>query len=443
MAEKIAYHLKGVGLCGCCSGTSFLSLLMMAVLLVMSAVMLPTQDAAGAILATPNCPPGGQTNPGPVLLFEFEGTGPLTELPSIQGSFFNGPCFAAFNAQGELFVGNRHGNVGGGQGSITRLTVDANGNVAFNGLITGNSLEAVHGLTFSPTGELFAANLSNGTISRFLFDAQGNAIPNGVITTGVGNQEGLVFAPNGELFAANYGSILRFLFDPATGAAIPHGSFAIPGSGRLHGVALSAQGELFVADVDTARVFRFLFDSAGNPVSNGTISVPGDPVGVAFSSVAELFVTRHSSGGISRFLFDGAGNAISNGFIATPQMGGPAVFPGPMVPPPPPPDQCLVQLSQCQQNLAAAEQETAALQDQVDTLSTQNAQLQQQLQNLTGGVGSGLTILQNDFQAVFNNPTFEIPGATLLEQYQNLITAILNLNQGRKMGIYTNLGGKP
>jgi hypothetical protein len=106
-------------------------------------------------------------------------------------------------------------------------------------------------------------------------------------------------------------------------------------------------------------------------------------------------------------------------------------------------DRCLLETSQCQQDLAAADQEIQAFEAQVNALTAQNAQLQQQLQNLTGGVGGGLTILQNDFRAMFNNPTFVIPGATLLEQYQNLITAILHLNQGRKMGIYTNLGGKP
>jgi len=115
-----------------------------------------------------------------------------------------------------------------------------------------------------------------------------------------------------------------------------------------------------------------------------------------------------------------------------------------------PPDQCQLQLDQCQQDLTAAEQEIQSLENQVGALTAQNAQLQQTVQDLqyqltqfTTAVGSGLASIQNDFRVVFHNPTFVVPGATLVEQYQNLATAILNLNQGRKMGIYTNLGGKP
>lgn len=105
---------------------------------------------------------------------------------------------------------------------------------------------------------------------------------------------------------------------------------------------------------------------------------------------------------------------------------------------------------QCQQNLAEAEEQIQEIQDQVDALTTQNAQLQQQLQTLQSQMAQlnsvlvgGLSSLQKDFQAMFNSPTFVIPGATALEQYQHLISAVLNLNKGRKEGLYVNLGGKP
>lgn len=68
--------------------------------------------------------------------------------------------------------------------------------------------------------------------------------------------------------------------------------------------------------------------------------------------------------------------------------------------------------------------------------------LQNQANQLTSGLVSGLTSLQNDVRSIFNDPAFAIPGATSAEQYQNLINAIRNLNNGRKEGIYTNLGGK-
>ena len=300
------------------------------------------EPPVGSMLVVPVCTPGNcGSDPAcltPVLRFYFEGTGPLSQLsdiPPSPESLVNDPSYAAFSSQGELFVANRHGNVGGGVGSIARFTFDAAGDPVANGSITGNSLEAVVGLAFSPTGELFAANHWNGTVSRFLFDTAGNAIPNGTIPTG-GNQ-GLAFSPNGELFVANGSSVERFLFDPVTQEAIPNGYFVTAGW-CLHGLTFSAQGELFVADPCGALVFRFVFDGLGNAVDNGTIdvSVPGTPIGVAFSSAGELFVTGHYGGGISRFLFDVNGDAIPNGFTPTDHLGGPAILAGVTAPTPTP-----------------------------------------------------------------------------------------------------------
>jgi alpha-tubulin suppressor-like RCC1 family protein len=101
------------------------------------------------------------------------------------------------------------------------------------------------------------------------------------------------------------------------------------------------------------------------------------------------------------------------------------------------------QITQLQSQITNLTQQNQALQTQVNTLSAQNTQLQNQVNQLTTGLVSGLNNLQNDFRVTFNNPTFVISGATPSEQYQNLINAILNLNKGRKEGLYTNLGGKP
>jgi hypothetical protein len=289
------------------------------------------QSSGVSMLVAPVGKPGSDPGPAhktPVLRFQFVGTGPLTplsDIPPTPASAVDDPIFTAFNSKGELFVANRHGNVGGGVGSIARFTFDSAGNFFANGTITGNSLEAVHGLAVSPTGELFAANLFNGRISRFQFDGAGNAIPNGTIVS-PGVNMGLAFSATGELFVTHSGSLVdRFLFD-SFGTPIPNGSFIVPAS-RLHGLTFNSEGELFLGDIDTSSVFRFTFDNVGNPVSNGAIFAPGGPIGVAFSSSGELFVSLHFSGGISRFLFDGSGNALPNGFTPTDNLGGLAVFP--------------------------------------------------------------------------------------------------------------------
>lgn len=300
------------------------------------------QSSGNAILVTPVGIPGwGGPGPSPcgtnvnylqpVLRFELAGTGalsPLSSIPPCPASLVNDPMYVVFNSRGELFVSNRHGNVGGGVGSIARFTFDAAGGFAAHGSIVGNSLEAVHGLAMSATGELFAANLINGTISRFLFDTRGDAIPNGTIHTGAVQNSGLAFAANGELFSSHsiINIVQRWVFNPTTGVATPNGIFSVPGSYSIAGLTFSTAGELFIADPETNRVYRVRFDKTGNPVGNGSILVPGGPFGVVFSSAGELFVTSHFAGGISRFVFDGSGNAIPNGFLATPNLGGVAIW---------------------------------------------------------------------------------------------------------------------
>jgi hypothetical protein len=262
----------------------------------------------------------------PLLRFEFTGTGPLAPLTEIPASLFNNASYPVFSRQGELFVGNTYGAVGG-KGDISRFIFDSDRNFIPNGVITGDLLDTVGGLAFSASGELFAINMGNGIISRFLFDTTGVAIPNGTIITNDWGQ-GLAFSSSGELFTAHANSVIRrFLFDPSTGEAIPNGSFTVPEAIGMHGVAFNARGELFVSDPYTDNIFRFLFDSAGNPIANGTLSVPGAPLGLAFSGEGELFVASHFVGRLSRFLFDASGNPVANGFVVTEHLEGVSIFP--------------------------------------------------------------------------------------------------------------------
>jgi hypothetical protein len=50
--------------------------------------------------------------------------------------------------------------------------------------------------------------------------------------------------------------------------------------------------------------------------------------------------------------------------------------------------------------------------------------------------------VEADLRRAFNKPSFSIPGATPQQRLQNLINAILGLNNGRKEGLYQSLGGK-
>jgi predicted nucleic acid-binding Zn-ribbon protein len=77
----------------------------------------------------------------------------------------------------------------------------------------------------------------------------------------------------------------------------------------------------------------------------------------------------------------------------------------------------------------------ASLQAQNTTLTTANQQLQTQVT----GTQTQVNVLNSAFQSEFSDPTFVIPGATLQEQVQNLIQAILDLNHGQRKAVYNNL----
>jgi WD40 repeat protein len=283
------------------------------------------------LVAAETIPGSNPANQTPVLRFEGMGTGPVVPLSTIPGTDVNDPIGVAFSPWGELFVGNRHGNVGGGVGSISRFTFDGAGNFIPNGTITAG-LEAVHGMAFSPSGELFAANHALNTISRFTFDEAKSAIPNGTVSTPGGNVTlGVSFSPSGEMFVASDGSteIQRFVFDPLSTLAIPNGTLTIPGiPGTVspHFLTFNGDGELFIPDQANSTVYRYTFDAGGVPSANGTIGV-ANVQGLAFSPSGELFASNHGGGGISRFTFDAGGAAVPNGLIPTNSMGGLAIRP--------------------------------------------------------------------------------------------------------------------
>jgi hypothetical protein len=72
----------------------------------------------------------------------------------------------------------------------------------------------------------------------------------------------------------------------------------------------------------------------------------------------------------------------------------------------------------------------------------QNNQIQGELTQLNNKLSSNLISVQAYFRNLFADPGFTIQGGTNVQQFQNLIDAILKLNNGRAMGLYQNFGGK-
>lgn len=267
----------------------------------------------------------------PVLRFSFQGTGSVSPLSTIEPPAVVNSQSVTFNGDGELFVGNRHDNFS--PASISRFKFSNDGSFSPNGVITGNGIQSVAGVAFSPSGELFATNYVPGNVSRFLFNSNDNAVPNGKFAVGYGVQ-GLTFNKKGELFVArdkatSKGVIYRYTFD-LSGNPVLKGIIPAEFGQGPHGIAFSPAGELFVPDLN-GYVHRFLFNSIGDAVPNGSIAAPMKLViGVAFSQSGEMFLTGIvNSSKIYRYLFDTNGNAIAHGQISTAEVGFgmPAIYP--------------------------------------------------------------------------------------------------------------------
>ena len=107
-------------------------------------------------------------------------------------------------------------------------------------------------------------------------------------------------------------------------------------------------------------------------------------------------------------------------------------------------------LSTCQANLQSATAQVSQLQTDLSaaTASIQSLQTQVATANATiaqtnAAMASSVSSLESNFRQVFGNPTFVVPGATPLQQLQNIVQAVVGLKKQSKQGVYNNLGGTP
>lgn len=107
-------------------------------------------------------------------------------------------------------------------------------------------------------------------------------------------------------------------------------------------------------------------------------------------------------------------------------------------------------LSTCQANLQSAQAQASQLQTDLSAANGAITTLQSQLAATNTTIGqtnaamtASVASLQNDFRQVFGNPTFVVPGATPLQQLQNIVQAVIGLKKSSKKGVYNNLGGTP
>lgn len=249
--------------------------------------------------------------------------GAEARLSDIPPALTDDPVGVAFRSSLLLFVGNRSGH--SGDGSVSTFAFDPNyGDFAPLETITGNSLTDVAQIAFNPVdGELFATNFASGLMSRFVFAADGTAIPHGTLAMPDGERQlGVAIRrADQQLLVSSYDEVRRFNREP-DGSYTYLNSFTVPGATLIHFMKFRGD-ELYVCDIATNGVYRFVFDGDGAPQPNGSVSTPS-PIDVAFSPDGqEMYVASHLHGGVSRFLYDNDGDAWSYvTTISTPSLGG-------------------------------------------------------------------------------------------------------------------------
>jgi hypothetical protein len=221
-----------------------------------------------------------------------------TSGTEIAGSLPSGADFLSFEAAGDLFVS--YGSASGG-GVLEFAYNSATASYASSGTAVGNGANVVSasGLAFSPGGDLFVAEGSNGT-TQTVWDL-----------------------------------VLELAYNSATGQFAPLGTImgqdGLTNTG-ISAIALDSQGNLFISDPlstdgGAAGVFEFPFNSAAGDysVAGALISGTGGSA-LAFDRNNDLFVAQSS--GVLEFPWDSTTGSYPSSGSAVPgatQLSGMAV----------------------------------------------------------------------------------------------------------------------
>ncbi|HTR40363.1 MAG TPA: PEP-CTERM sorting domain-containing protein [Pseudomonadales bacterium] len=199
----------------------------------------------------------------------------------VQSTFASGlnyPDGVAFNANGDLFVGNTALNAGD-TGSITEFSRAGTQTTFYNGV------DAV-GLAFDNAGDLFEADYSSGNIYKYT--------PAGVqslFASGFNIPTALAFNSAGDLFVGGGGGNNGYISELLPNGTA--GSFSVTGLNFPAGLAFNSAGTLFQTDNGSGRIYEY------TPGGTQSIFVTGlsAPNGMAFDGSGNLFVGESYSNG--------------------------------------------------------------------------------------------------------------------------------------------------
>jgi sugar lactone lactonase YvrE len=164
------------------------------------------------------------------------------------------------------------------------------------------------GLAFDAQGDLFVGNSLSGTITEI---APGG-MSSSVFASGLNRPEGLAFDRNGILFVANYGSGVVSQVTPSGAVSI----FAYVGP-QIGGLAFDSSGNLFVSGgVGSNAIFEVTPSGTVSTFANG--GGLAQPFGLAFDSLGNLYVGNTGGGGsVSKITPGGSISTFASGGLLT------------------------------------------------------------------------------------------------------------------------------
>jgi sugar lactone lactonase YvrE len=250
------------------------------------------------------------------------------------------PFGTAFDADGNLwvsdFTGNQlllytEGQIASSSSQAPAATITNDGQGALNGPV---------GLAFDAAGNLWVGNYVGDSLVQYtaqqLADAAGvggpsNPTPSVIISSDILNGPyGHAFDTGGDLWVGNNlaDNIVKFTAGQldASGSPIPAAVTSASTSGQLdavRGPAFDAEGDLWVASRQTHELAQYRIDANGDPVpltttiirrANGGLAAPA---GIAFDGVGNLWVTDGVSDELLRYVAGDLADGATTGAART------------------------------------------------------------------------------------------------------------------------------
>ncbi len=260
--------------------------------------------AAIVLVATGIATPAGAASPPPASASGVYGQSDFTSGSAGSGaSGLNAPTAVAVDASGGVYVADSSNNrvLYFPAGSTTATRVYGQPNFTSTGAgVSASNLNDPEGLALDTSGDLYVADSNNNRVLLYRAGSTTSTVVFGQsgffsATSGSGLNEmsdptGLALGPNGNLYVADGGNDRVLVFASPSQATSGSSAGVVDGQGGATsastmnlptGVAVDAQGKIFVADSGNNRVLAF---AANTPTGGLPVGVLGQPSFVASAS---------------------------------------------------------------------------------------------------------------------------------------------------------------